>query len=247
MTQSILSTIPGVLFARKALNRSCLPLTLPNAASMAMDSVDEYLYGAIDPSKGELDIPTVSDIRLEELESIVDDLNEEALSSPFIHWGASTKVHEPVINGSGGSSFSMLPRGAFWTSIALSDEADTWSICGENIATGRHRFTVDFDRSAAAIYQIDNLHDWDSLVERFSPASSSRRIDWNKVGDHYDGIFLSITGLLLANPLLDSHIASLSKLKVRKMAQKSIDSYVGSWSVVSVAWLKRPPGIQMRS
>jgi hypothetical protein len=130
---------------------------------------------------------------------------------------------------------SALPAGAFWTSTPITEDDDSWTLCGENIRREMPRWEVHFDVARVRVARIYSARDWADLIDAHTAtAGDSRYPDWPAIAERWDAVHLSPSGLLLAHP---------------KISTTRYSSYVGvgDWSTVSTAWLREPPGVEIGS
>ncbi|OBH07602.1 MULTISPECIES: hypothetical protein [unclassified Mycobacterium] len=239
--ESLLDTFPGRLFIERMRSVGGLgaPEELISAASRAVGS---YLY-----SDRCLD---VADFDVDDLElRAYDEAGLSALSalptfgSPQIHQGALGELRAP--NVSNREPLSALPKGAFWTSTPITDNDDSWTLCGENLARESPRWEVRFDTARVRVALIDSARDWADLIDSHAAtANGCRYPDWRAIAQSWDAVHLSPAGLLLAHPKIS--VTPFSTADGSGHAHSPAGPYVSvaDWSAVSTAWLREPPSFE---
>ncbi|OBK47179.1 hypothetical protein [Mycobacterium sp. 1081908.1] len=228
--ESLLDTFPGRLFIED-MRRSgglAIPERLIGAG---VSAVGGYLYSDRYLEVAHLD---VDDPELRKYDS----WGRAALSglpsfgSPQIHQGILSELRAPSVRNR--EPLSALPNGAFWTSTPITEDEDSWTLCGENLRREMPRWELRFDVTRVRVARIDSARDWAELIDAHSAtAGGCMYPDWPAIGQHWDAVHLSPAGLLLAHP---------------KISTTRFSSYVGvgEWSTVSTAWLRELPGVEIR-
>lgn len=228
--ESLLDTFPGRLFVEHMQCRGglAIPKELIRGAAR---SVGGYLYSDRWQNVADFD---VDDPELRKY----DGWGLAALSalpsfgSPQIHQGILGELRAPRIRNR--EPLSALPAGAFWTSTPITEDDDSWTLCGENLRREMPRWEVHFDVVHVRVARIDSARDWAELIDsNTATANGCNYPDWPSIARSWDAVHLSPTGLLLAHP---------------KISTTRFNSYagVGDWSAVSTAWLREPPGVVVR-
>jgi hypothetical protein len=228
--ESLLDTFPGRLFI--ADMRRYGGLAIPEKLIRAsVRAVGGYLYSDRWHDVADFD---VDDPELRKY----DGWGRAALSalpsfgSPQIHQGILGELHAPNIRNR--EPLSALPAGAFWTSTPITEDDDSWTLCGENLRREMPRWEVRFDVTRVRVARIDSAGDWADLIDSHSATAGGRKYpDWPAIAESWDAVHLSPAGLLLAHP---------------KISTPRFSSYagVGEWSTVSTAWLREPPEVEIR-
>jgi hypothetical protein len=228
--ESLLDTFPGRLFIEhmQRYGGLAVPEELIRAAAR---SVGGYLYSDRWQDVADFD---VDDPELRKYDSwglaVLSGL--PTFGSPQIHQGILGELRAPSIHNR--NTLSALPAGAFWTSTPITEDEDSWTLCGENLRREMPRWEVHFDVARVRVARIDSASDWADLIDANSVTAGGRKYpDWPAIAERWDAVHLSAAGLLLAHP---------------KISTTRFSSYagVGDWSAVSTAWLREPPRVQIR-
>jgi hypothetical protein len=228
--ESLLDTFPGRLFIEdmRSFGGLALPEHLIHAAGRA---VGGYLHSDryLDVADFDVDDP---ELRKYDAAGLAALAGLPAFGSPQIHQGSVNELRVPSIGNR--KPLSALPAGAFWSSTPITDEEDTWTLCGENLKRESPRWEIHFDVTRVRVARIDSARDWAALIDANPAVSDGRKYpDWPAIADSWDAVHLSPAGLLLAHP---------------KISTTRFSSYVGvgAWSAVATAWLREPPGVEIR-
>jgi hypothetical protein len=166
--------------------------------------------------------------------------------SPQIHLGVVRGLRAPVIRNRDG--LSALPSGAFWTSTPITDNEDSWTLCGENVNRGSPRWEVHFDMTSVRVARVDSARDWVDLIESNAvTARGCKYPDWPAIAEFSDAVHLSPAGLLLAHPTISTTPIVTSDGSGCAHSQAGRYASVAAWSAVSTAWLHEPPNVEFRS
>ncbi len=240
--ESLLDTFPGRLFIEhmRSFGGLGMPERLISAANRA---VGGYLY-----SDRCLDVADF-DVDDEELRAY-DEAGLAALSalptfgSPQIHQGTIGELRAPCVGNR--EPLSALPNGAFWTSTPITDD-DTWTLCGENLSRESPRWAVHFDVASVRVARIDSARDWAHLIDSHAAtANGCRYPDWPAIAECVDAVHLSPAGLLLAHPKISATLFTTTDGSGHANSRAGPYASVADWSAVSTAWLRKPPGVEIR-
>ncbi|OBI88653.1 hypothetical protein [Mycobacterium sp. 1245805.9] len=228
--ESLLDTFPGRLFIQdmRRFGGLAVPKTLIRAATWA---VSGYLYSDRYLEVAYLDVDD-AELRSYDAAGLRALTGLNTFGSPQIHQGTIDELRAPRIGNR--KPLSALPAGAFWTSTPITEDEDTWTLCGENLRREMPCWEVHFDLARARVAQIDSVRDWADLIDANTATADGRKYpDWPAIAESWDAVHLSAAGLLLAYP---------------KISTTRFGSYVGvgDWSTVSTAWLREPPGVEIR-
>ncbi|ORW84881.1 hypothetical protein AWB92_28520 [Mycobacterium sp. IEC1808] len=223
--ESLLDTFPGRLFIEDMRSRGGLavPVRLIRAATRA---VSGYLYSDRYLEVANLDVDD-PELRSYDVAGLAALTGLATFGSPQIHQGTIGELRAPRIGNR--EPLSVLPAGAFWTSTPITEDEDSWTLCGENLRREMPRWEVHFDVSRARVARIDSARDWADLIDANTVTAGGRKYpDWPAIAETCDAVHLSAAGLLLAHP---------------NIATTRFGCYVGvgEWSTVSTAWLREPP------
>jgi hypothetical protein len=131
------------------------------------------------------------------------------------------------------------PRQAFWTCTRLSTLVSPWLESSEKLTRGPERFWVVTASEAARVAEIHSPNQWSDLARaypRTEPGStftttwprpeSSTRLDpdWSKVAQDWDGVHLSVGGLLTAEDVPRQSGGLTTELR--------------GWNMESTVWLR---------
>lgn len=121
------------------------------------------------------------------------------------------------------------PEAALWTSSMLSDGTSAWLPVAESgvIAASdvRYVWQIEFRRDAQ-VFEIRSAQDWRRLCDRYGRVGPHSLLhpDWQAVSEEYDGVHLSIDGLVCGQGVPVSHGGSTSLL--------------WGWDAECTAWLR---------
>jgi hypothetical protein len=142
---------------------------------------------------------------------------------------------------------SALPNGAFWTSTPVTDDEDSWTLCGENLRRESPRWEMHFDVARIRVARIDSARDWADLIDSHTvTAGGCKYPDWPAIAESWDAVHLSPTGLLLAHPKISTTPFRSDDGSGLAHSQAGPYASVGAWSAVSTAWLREPPNVEFR-
>lgn len=228
--ESLLDTFPGRLFIEhmRSFGGLGIPEDLIRAATSAVGS---YLYSdrCLEVADFDVNDPELRELNAEGLAALS---GLPTFGSPQIHQGTVGELRAPSITNR--EPLSALPNGAFWTSTPITEDEDSWTLCGENLKRQSPRREMHFDVTRVRVARIDSARDWAELIDSNPVISGGCKYpDWPAIAESWDAVHLSPAGLLLAHP---------------KISTTRYGSYagVGAWSTVSTAWLREPPGVAIR-
>jgi hypothetical protein len=165
--------------------------------------------------------------------------------SPQIHQGAIAELKALSIRNR--EPLSALPNGAFWTSTPITDDEDSWTLCMENLRRESPRCEVHFDVTRVRVARIDSARDWADLIDaNTATANGCKYPDWPAIARSWDAVHVSPAGLLLAHPKISSTPFSSPDESGLAHSQAGPYASVGAWSAVSTAWVREPPGVELR-
>lgn len=140
------------------------------------------------------------------------------------------------------------PRGGLWTSTALPELPSTWLLGGESQSVGRRGLWRLPVPAAASVWELSGPSAWIELCRRYPQDSTSTygkqwrqwgltadRVvtpDWLKVARDWDGMHLSVGGLLKTEGL--------------PLAIEGAGTMLEGWGVESTLWLRWPFGQPQR-
>ncbi|OBI53939.1 hypothetical protein [Mycobacterium sp. E796] len=228
--ESLLDTFPGRLFVddMRSFGGLAVPERLIRAATSA---VSGYLYSDRYREVANLDVND-PELRSHDIAGLAALTGLATFGSPQIHQGAIGEVRAPRIGNR--DPLSALPAGAFWTSTPITEDEDSWTLCGENLRREAPRWEVHFDVARVRVARVDSARDWAELIDANTvTAGGCKYPDWPAIAECWDAVHLSAAGLLLAHP---------------KISTTRFGSHVGvgEWSTVSTAWLREPPSVEIR-
>ncbi len=166
--------------------------------------------------------------------------------SPQIHQGTVTELRPPCIHNR--DDLSALPGGAFWTSTPITDNEDSWTLCGENVNRASPRWEVHFDMASVRVVRVDSARDWVDLIESNAvTAGACTYPDWPAIAQSWDAVHLSPTGLLLAHPTISTTPFITTDETGYAHSRAGRYASVADWSTTTTAWLREPPNAELRS
>ncbi len=228
--ESLLDTFPGRLFIAdmRRFGGLAIPEQLIRAAASA---VSGFLYSDRYLDVADIDVED-PELRKYDAAGLAALSGLPSFGSPQIHQGTIGELRAPSVRNR--EPLSALPAGAFWTSTPITEDDDSWTLCGENLRREMPRWKVHFDFTRVRVARIDSAADWADLIDSHSATGGGCEYpDWPAIAERWDAVHLSPAGLLLAHP---------------KISTTRFSSYagVGEWSTVSTAWLREPPGVEIR-
>ncbi|OBA74315.1 hypothetical protein A5641_28235 [Mycobacterium sp. 1554424.7] len=241
--ESLLDTFPGRLFIED-MRRSgglAIPERLIRTAVWA---VSGYLYSDRWQDVADVD---VDDPELRKYDSwgLAALSGLASFGSPQIHQGILSELRAPSIRNR--KPLSALPAGAFWTSTPITEDEDSWTLCGENLRREMPRWEVHFDVARVRVARIDSASDWADLIDANTvTVGGCKYPDWPAIAESWDAVHLSAAGLLLAHPKISTTPFISPDGSGLAHSQAGLHASVGDWSAVSTAWLREPPGVQIR-
>jgi hypothetical protein len=218
-----------------------MPEDLIRAANWA---VGRYLYseGCLDVADFDLAEPELRECDAVGLAALT---GLPTFDSPQIHQGTIGELRAPSIGNR--KPLSALPDGALWTSSPITENEDSWTLCGENLRREMPRWEVHFDVTRVRVARIDSARDWADLIDSNTAAGSGCKYpDWPAIAESWDAVHLSPAGLLLAHPKISTTRFSTTDGSGLAHSQSGPYASVGAWSAVSTAWLREPPGVEFR-
>lgn len=240
--ESLLDTFPGRLFIEHM--RSFGGLGVPeDLISAATKAVGSYLYSDRCRDVADLDV-NEPELRAYDGAGLSALSGLSTFGSPQIHQGTISELRAPSIRNR--EPLSALPAGAFWTSTPITDDEDTWTLCGENLKRESPRWEVHFDITRVRVARIDSAQDWAELIDSHSvTACGCRYPDWPAIAKSWDAVHLSPAGLLLAHPKVSTTPFSTADGSGYPHSQAGLYASVAAWSAVSTAWLREPPNLEL--
>ncbi|MBB5907282.1 hypothetical protein [Actinoalloteichus hymeniacidonis] len=134
-----------------------------------------------------------------------------------------------------GAEISEKPAGGAWTSSYLPSGESAWARWeqAEFSHESRDPWSVHFDASSCALYQIDSLDDFTRLVLRYPGDTQNGRvgIDWSTVAADFHAVHLTAKGLLTVQNFPVSTPLGIAELR--------------GWDAESTVWLRVPPGLRV--
>jgi hypothetical protein len=242
--ESLLDTFPGRLFIQHMLSVPGwgTPEYLIEAATRAVSS---YLYSDRCLAVTDFDL---NEPRLRECDKAgLAGLKRLAtFGSPQIHHGMIDKLRAPRVGNR--EPLSALPAGTFWTSTPITEDEDSWTVCGENLSREMPRWEVHFDAARVRLARIDSARDWADLIDsNTATANGCKYPDWPAIAEHWDAVHLSPAGLLLAHPKISTTPFRTTDGSGHAHSQVGPYASVADWSAVSTAWLRVPPNLSFTS
>jgi hypothetical protein len=125
------------------------------------------------------------------------------------------------------SSDGSKPKRAFWTSTmnpARSSPWLNWLQEGEDRRPGPYYVWRLKVLSAARVFEIRSASDWAELARRYPSGATPIDPRWSAVANDWDGVHLSIGGLLTAQDVVYQSDGGVTQLR--------------GWDVESTAWLR---------
>lgn len=241
--ESLLDTFPGRLFIEdmRSFGGLGVPEDLIRAAAWAVGS---YLYSDRCREVAHLDVND-AELRKYDAAGLAALAALPSFGSPQIHQGAIGEFRAPSVRNR--EPLSALPNGAFWTSTPITDDEDTWTLCLENQGREKPRWEVHFDAARVRIARIDSARDWADLIDAHSAtAGGCKYPDWPAIAGSWDAVHLSPAGLLLAHPKISATPFATTDGSGYAHAEAGPYASVAHWSTVSTAWLREPPGVEIR-
>ena len=174
-------------------------------------------------------------------------LRHSTFDSPQIHQGTVSELRAPNIQNR--EPLSALPDGAFWTSIPITDDEDSWTMSGENLRSESPRWEVHFDVTLVRVARIDSAREWVDLIESNTATvsgSNCKYPDWPAIAGSWDAVHLSPAGLLLAHPKISTTRFITADGSGYAHSQAGPYVSVADWSAASTAWLREPPSVAFR-
>jgi hypothetical protein len=241
--ESLLDTFPGRLFIEDM--RSSAGLAIPERLVRAAHSaVGGYLYSDRCREVADLDVDD-PELRAYDAAGLAALSKLPAFGSPQVHQGTVSELRAPSVRNR--KRLSPLPDGAFWTSTPISEDEDTWTLCGENLRRESPRREVHFDAARARVARIDSAADWAGLIESHPvTAGGCKYPDWPAIAESWDAVHLSPAGLLLAHPKISATPFFTTDGSGYAHSEAGPYASVAHWSAVSTAWLREPPGVEIR-
>jgi hypothetical protein len=239
--ESLLDTVPGRLFIGDMRSSQDWGLS-ENLIRAATRAIGRYLYSDGCQEVAHFD-PNDPALRQFDAMGLAALARLSTFGSPQIHQGTITELHEPRIGNR--DPLSALPNGAFWTSAPITDDEDSWTLCGENLGREKPRWEVHFDVTHVRVAQIDSARDWCDLIDSNTAAGSGCRYpDWPAIGQSLHAVHLSPMGLLLAHPRIST--TPITDGSGQAHSEAGPYASVAHWSTVSTAWLREPPNAALR-
>ncbi|WP_082958691.1 hypothetical protein [Mycobacterium sp. E3198] len=241
--ESLLDTFPGRLFIEdmRSLGGLAIPERLVRAAASAVGS---YLYSDRCRDVAHLDVND-AELRAYDAAGLAALSALPSFGSPQIHQGTIGELRAPRVRNR--KRLSALPDGAFWTSTPITDVDDTWTLCGENLKRESPRWEVHFDAARVRVARIDSAAEWADLIESHSiTAGGCRYPDWPAIPECWDAVHLSPLGLPLAHPKISAIPFTTTDGSGYAHSEAGPYASVADWSTVSTAWLREPPGVEIR-
>lgn len=203
-------------------------------SSRAARAVSEYLYSDVPETITRADFRIALDQNIQSvLEMLI--VGSIPFDSPQAHYGNLTQFREVSISNK--NPVSTLPEGAFWTAPITGSNSDTW----KGMSSNKNRSTIVFNPELVRLARIDGLHDWSRLIDLAPRKHSGQSYpDWAVVSSHFDAVYLSPAGLLLAHPKLSQFPFYTVDGTGVTHSQSGPHPGVGEWSVVSTAWMRVP-------
>jgi hypothetical protein len=254
-SESLLDTFPGRLFIDQLRFLQRHSGVSPAAFVGAMDpedviraatyAVGHYLYSDC-VGVAHLDANDMVELREFDTAGLAALSRLSTFDSPQIHQGTLTELRAPHIGNR--DPLCALPSGALWTSTPITDDADSWTVCGENLRRESPRWEVQFDTTRVRLVRVDSARDWIDLIEANPVAARGCMYpDWPAIAASWDAIHLSPTGLLLAHPTISTTPFTTTDGSGYAHSQAGRYASVAHWSAVSTAWLHQPPNAELRS
>ena len=252
--ESLLDTFPGRLFIRNLLRFRGSDDLPPSAFAgevwpehlirRATGAVGSYLYSDSCVDVADLDV-NESEIQAFDAAALAALARLSTFGSPQIHQGTISELRAPSIRNR--QRLSALPDGAFWTSTPLTDQEDSWTVCGENLRRDHPRWEVHFDATAVRLARIDSARDWIDLIES-NPVTvdGCKYPNWPAIAESWDAVHLSPAGLLLAYPTISTTPFTTTDGSGYAHSRAGPYASVGDWSAVSTAWLHEPPNVEFK-
>lgn len=241
--ESLLDTVPGRLFIEdmRSFGGLGVPEDLIRAAARAVGS---YLYSDRCREVAHLDVND-AELRKYDAAGLAALSALSSFASPQIHQGTIGELRAPRISNR--KRLSPLPDGAFWTSTAITEDEDTWTLCAENLKRESPRWEVHFDVARVRVARIDSARDWAALIDTHSAtAGGCRYPDWPAIAESWDAVHLSPPGLLLAHPKISTTPFATTDGSGHAHSEAGPYASVAVWSTVSTAWLRIPPNAEFR-
>lgn len=241
--ESLLDTFPGRLFIEDM--RSSGGLGVPEVlVRTGARAVGGYLYSDRWLNVAGLDVDD-PELRAYDAAGLAALSALPSFGSPQIHQGTIGALRAPRVSNR--KRLSALPDGAFWTSTPITEVDDTWTLCGENLRRESPRWEVHFDAARVHVARIDSAAAWADLIESHSvTAGGCRYPDWPAIAERWDAVHLSPAGLLLAHPKISETPFVTTDGSGYAHSEAGPYASVAHWSAVSTAWLREPPGVEIR-
>ncbi len=241
--ESLLDTFPGRVFLEdmRPFGGLGVPEDLVGSAAWAVAS---YLYSDRCREVAHLDVDD-RELRAHDEAALAALSALATFGSPQIHQGTIGPLRAPSVSNR--EPLSALPNGAFWTSTPVTEVDDTWTLCGENQGRERPRWEVHFDVTRARVARIDSAADWADLIDSHpATVGGCRYPDWPAIAESWDAVHLSPAGLLLAHPKISTTPFATTDGSGYAHSEAGPYASVAHWSAVSTAWLRVPPGVEIR-
>ena len=189
--ESLLDTFPGRLFIKHLRLRHRGSGVTPTAFVGALDAKDliwgateavaRHLYSddRLDVSRLNVDYPELREFDTAGLAALS---KLSTFDSPQIHQGTTNRLRAPFICN---DPVSGLPIGAFWTSTPVTDDEDSWTLCGENQRRDHPRWEVHFDTTRVRLARVDDsARNWIDLIDSNALTLDGRKYpDWPAIAD----------------------------------------------------------------